>query len=856
HIPNYLILGRIGGGSYGEVYLAQTVTGRFRAVKVVRREDFEMERTFEREFEGIKHYEKVSQDHPGLVDVLHVGRDDAANFYWYVMELADDQSGETIDHIDPATYKARTLSSDLRESRQRDLNECIALGCGIAEALDHLHQSGLTHRDVKPANIIFVKGEPRLADIGLVAQSGQKTFVGTEGYVPPEGPGTGSADLYSLAMVLYEMQTGKDRLDFPELPTNHQLPPTVNRDEWRALNAVICRAGSPDPTKRFESGQAFSKALRRIRPGDFPGDPEVRETKKEFVVNKLLIGSSIAGLLLAVIVLSIVFWKGMMANDDTKDAPGPIEVAEEDIPETKKVVEEVKLPEIKPVIIAPLKMDEPEPIVASPVPKRSIKLDSVPSGATVWFQGREIGRTPIPYTEFDAGKLEFVFRKEGYLEKVESGEFDNGDSVLLRTRLIKDNRPAPGQTWRNAQNLEFFPAPEGYFHAPVTPYAYEGFLISTGRPLAVSAKEGIVQLSDKEAMWAFCDWMTGKDRSVGYLDKNQYHVPTVPPPYVPGKSFYCRVENGHSTLFIESSPSGAQIYEDDKLLGTTPAEITRRHGQFSLRVTLGGYREHFLNGFLRDDNLSIPVSLIRDRSVLFGEPWENSQGMPLVPMGDLMVASYETRIRDFAQFLELEPNPGVFAPEFVQTPDDPVVKVSRSDAELFCSWLTEKEQSEKLIRSWHRYRLPTDIEWSRLTGINDESGVTPKERERNLSGDFPWGTEWPPGSGTGNFADESGAGLFGKYIINEYRDGYIHTAPVGSFKPNQSNLYDLGGNVWEWVSDDYDTTSNLGVVRGGCWNSFEKGVLVSSYRNAVAPSERGEQYGFRYILVDTRESDE
>ncbi|MEM6916370.1 MAG: hypothetical protein AAF491_07355 [Verrucomicrobiota bacterium] len=52
-----------------------------RAVKVVRREDFEYERTFEREFEGIQRYEQVSQDHPGLVDVLHVGRDDEAGFY-------------------------------------------------------------------------------------------------------------------------------------------------------------------------------------------------------------------------------------------------------------------------------------------------------------------------------------------------------------------------------------------------------------------------------------------------------------------------------------------------------------------------------------------------------------------------------------------------------------------------------------------------------------------------------------------------------------------------------------------------------------------------------------------------------
>ena len=65
----------------------------YRAVKVVRREDFEFERTFEREFEGIQKYEKVSQDHSCLVDVLHVGRNNGENFYYYVMELADDEGG-------------------------------------------------------------------------------------------------------------------------------------------------------------------------------------------------------------------------------------------------------------------------------------------------------------------------------------------------------------------------------------------------------------------------------------------------------------------------------------------------------------------------------------------------------------------------------------------------------------------------------------------------------------------------------------------------------------------------------------------------------------------------------------------
>src|SRR6185436_12980568 len=98
-------------------------------------------------------------------------------------------------------------------------DEVVALGLSLTAALSALHRHGLVHRDVKPANIIFVGGQPKIADIGLVSAMGQNSFVGTEGYVPPEGPGTVQADIYSLGKVLYEIAMGKDRLEFPAINT-------------------------------------------------------------------------------------------------------------------------------------------------------------------------------------------------------------------------------------------------------------------------------------------------------------------------------------------------------------------------------------------------------------------------------------------------------------------------------------------------------------------------------------------------------------------------------------------------------------------------------------------------------------
>ena len=80
-IPDHELLRRIGLGSYGEVWLARNVMGTHRAVKVVYRDTFDNERPYEREFSGIQKFEPVSRSHDGLVDVLQIGRNDAAGYF-------------------------------------------------------------------------------------------------------------------------------------------------------------------------------------------------------------------------------------------------------------------------------------------------------------------------------------------------------------------------------------------------------------------------------------------------------------------------------------------------------------------------------------------------------------------------------------------------------------------------------------------------------------------------------------------------------------------------------------------------------------------------------------------------------
>ena len=88
-IPDHELLRRIGTGSYGEVWLARTLVGTLRAVKVVHRQTFEQEQNFDREFKGLQKFEPISRSHDGLVDILQLGRNDEGGFFYYVMELAD-----------------------------------------------------------------------------------------------------------------------------------------------------------------------------------------------------------------------------------------------------------------------------------------------------------------------------------------------------------------------------------------------------------------------------------------------------------------------------------------------------------------------------------------------------------------------------------------------------------------------------------------------------------------------------------------------------------------------------------------------------------------------------------------------
>ena len=222
--------------------------------------------------------------------------------------------------------------------------------------------------------------------------------------------------------------------------------------------------------------------------------------------------------------------------------------------------------------------------------------------------------------------------------------------------------------------------------------------------------------------------------------------------------------------------------------------------------------------------------------------------MKFAAVGDILFCTCKTRTRDYEEFCTATGRQHE-KPDFEQTEDHPVVKVNWYDAQAFCKWLTEKEHAAKILEDGQSYRLPTDQEWSFAVGLPDEGGSTPEERDGKIKNEYPWGKAWPPPPGAGNYADLSARKLHVP-VIDGYEDGFAQTSPVGSFPANRLGLYDMGGDVWEWVQDDYKGGGkDWGVLRGGSWANSSRAELQSSYRNVVDRADRDVIYGFRCVLV-------
>ena len=198
----------------------------------------------------------------------------------------------------------------------------------------------------------------------------------------------------------------------------------------------------------------------------------------------------------------------------------------------------------------------------------------------------------------------------------------------------------------------------------------------------------------------------------------------------------------------------------------------------------------------------------------------------------------------FRQF-QSDHNSGQIEGKSLNQEHQPVVKVSWQQAAAFCNWLSAKEgrpafykESRGIVTGYNAastgYRLPSEAEWAWAARASGKTLLK-----------FPWGDSFPPTQVAENYADNTSAYVTGR-VLNNYTDGHVVSAPVASLKPNQHGLYDMGGNVAEWVNDVYSIPSATGasqkdplgsqsgdnyVIRGASWAHAKLAELRLSHRD-------------------------
>jgi eukaryotic-like serine/threonine-protein kinase len=261
-IPDFNLIRPIGRGGFGRVWLAANrTTGQLRAVKVIARGQAGRTDPAQREINSLTRLEtNLRRLHPNLVTIHHVGK--TGEHLFYVMDLADDVTGAKA--ADGGSYRPATLQSRL-ESGPLHAHDCLERARQLLAGLASLHAAGMIHRDVKPANCLFIDGELKLADFGLVAEAGhQVSRVGTEKYMPPDGRMDARADIYAAGLVIYEMITGLPPDRFPQL--GERTRDLVNDQNLRSLLRIVLRACEPAPERRFADAQEMLAELAALEP--------------------------------------------------------------------------------------------------------------------------------------------------------------------------------------------------------------------------------------------------------------------------------------------------------------------------------------------------------------------------------------------------------------------------------------------------------------------------------------------------------------------------------------------------------------------------------------------------------------
>ena len=833
-LPQYEINGLIGRGGMGAVYKArQGHLDRDVAIKL-------LPEGLSREADGPLHEARFEQearamarmDHSAIVPVYDFGRTERGDLF-FVMQ-----------HVE-----GTDLCHHLKQRGGRlPQAEALAIVLQVLDALDCAHGQGIVHRDIKPGNVLINReGRVKIADFGLAkrfddgARPGEtaltmsRVAVGTPDFVAPEvleGTETPDhrVDLYAVGVMLYQLLTGR-------VPRGAFEPPSgLASGIDPRLDAIVARAMAANPDRRHHSAAELRGELAALSGGDVatgisPGEgstasirrrPEGRRPSRRVTIGltALLLAGAGASAWLG--------WKPVSGGG----ADRWIAASETHLPVASKEAPFVNSLGMKFVPVPGTDVlfcmhetrwrDYAAFARENPGIEIAKKSDDHPAWKVRWEDARQF--------------CEWLSRKEGKTYRLPADE-----EWSLAVGLGGKERRSPGDTPASL-SLRIQEYPWG---AALPPPAGAGNFSDQSRRAAT---------------------LPGSNPAQPYLENYDDGFPGTSPvmSFTPNE-FGLHDLAGNVWEWVGDLVEGKP---DRRILrggsfADPPQFSSYRYGYDPAKYNeVVGFRVVLAAGAVVPGNIlpPAPPAPVKPAAATKDEPFVNSLDMKFVPVPDtpVLFCIHETRYRDYSAYAA--ENPGVDGLTKVQVHygvviedrpgDHPVTNASWDDAKQFCAWLSRKEGRV--------YRLPTDEEWSLAAGLGGKEerlpGDTPETLSGKIQGVYPWGTQRSPPPGAGNYHDlRSRAAQVPSASPNglsagDYDDGFPTTAPVMSFSRNEFGLYDLGGNVWEWVEDWFNEKRELRVRRGGSWVDPAHHLPLSSFRYGKPASERYHANGFRIVL--------
>jgi formylglycine-generating enzyme required for sulfatase activity len=484
----------------------------------------------------------------------------------------------------------------------------------------------------------------------------------------------------------------------------------------------------------------------------------------------------------------------------------------------------------------------------------NVMLNSTPLGADVYQEDLLLGATPLN-VELIQGSHQLRFEKKGYRPSIREVNILAGQSAEFKSvTLFKAMGVMAITSKPSGVNISYG----------------EQFLGVTPLSVSVNPKKQQELLLFKE----------------GY--QSQSHIINILPGQQVNKHFTLADDLGEIAFNV--SPKGALLYLNDRLMGRAQTQLSLPIKQHNIRIESPGfvsYQATILPQSDMEQRLDISLKTLEQAK------FDNMQPMITADVGsqlklfkpnDVIVMGASRREqgrranevkrkvqisrafylgvteitnKQFRQF-QRQHSSGHVNGNSLNGTHQPAVKLTWQQAALFCNWLSERDNLDKVYlieddkivdfdNNANGYRLPTEAEW-----------VWASRFQKGQMLKYSWGSTLPPTENSGNFADISGAPILGTVLTN-YNDKYVATAPVASFTENMHGIFDLSGNVSEWLHDYYQIQTGLSqkteqdpmgpktgdyhVIRGSSWAHGSRTELRLSFRDYG--NDKRNDLGFR-----------